>query len=64
MSTSDAKKAWMEKNTTVLTVRFTHNTEQYLLDYLSDKPIATTIKNALKEYMQNHPDEKEETNGL
>ena len=34
MPESEAKKAWMKANTTVITVKFNHNTEQELLDYL------------------------------
>jgi len=54
MATRESKKNWMNENTTVITVRFTHNTEQDLLDYLKDRPKATTIKAALREYMENH----------
>lgn len=52
MATSEAKKKWMNENTTVITVKFTHNTEQDLLDFLKDKPKATTIKAALRAYME------------
>jgi len=54
MATRESKKNWMNENTTVITVRFTHNTEQDLLDYLKTRPKATTIKAALREYMENH----------
>jgi len=57
MATRESKKNWMNENTTVITVRFTHNTEQDLLDYLKDRPKATTIKAALREYMENHKGE-------
>ena len=57
MPESAAKKKWMRENTTVITVKFTHNTEKDLLDFLSDKPKATIIKEALREYMANHPGE-------
>ena len=55
MPESEAKKAWMKANTTVVSVKFNHNTEQFFLDYLKDKPSATIIKAALREYMQTHP---------
>lgn len=58
MSDSEAKKRWMRENTVVKTLRFTRNTEQDLLDYLEDKPTATVIKAALREYMERHPDEQ------
>ena len=52
MPESEAKKKWMRENTTVITVKFTHNTEQDLLDFLADKPKATTIKQALRMMME------------
>lgn len=54
MPESEAKKAWMRANTTVITVKFNHNTEQEMLDFLRAGKPATIIKTALKEYMQNH----------
>jgi len=58
MPVSDAQKRatakWQKNNTTVITVRLQHSTDKDILDYLSDKPKATIIKKALREYMQNH----------
>ena len=58
MPESEAKKAWMKANTTVITVKFNHNTEQDLLDYLRSGKPATIIKAALREYMKNHSEEE------
>ena len=57
MPESEAKKRWMKENTTVITVKFTHNTEQDLIDYLRKGKPATILKAALREYMKNHEEE-------
>ena len=57
MPESEAKKAWMKKNTTVVSVKFNHNTESDLLRYLEGKPAATIFKLALREYIKNHSEE-------
>ena len=57
MPESEAKKKWMRENTVVITAKFSRNTEQDLLDYLEGKQKATIIKVALREYMENHPNE-------
>lgn len=54
---SEAKKAWMRANTTVVSVKFTHNTEKDMLDFLQGKQTATVIKAALREYMERHDNE-------
>lgn len=56
MPESEAKKKWMKENTTVITVKFTHSTEQELLDFLRSGKPATILKAALREYMENHKD--------
>ena len=57
MPESEAKKAWMKKNTTVVSVKFNHNTESDLLRYLEGKPAATIFKLALREYIENHKED-------
>lgn len=59
MPESEAKKTWMKQNTTVISVKFTHNTEQDLLDYLRRGKPASILKAALREYIANHPDSTE-----
>lgn len=56
MPDSEAKKKWIKENTTTVTVKFNHNTEPDLLEFLKDRPIATTLKIALREYIANHPE--------
>lgn len=58
MPESEAKKEWMRKNTTVVTVKFNHKTEHLMLDYLRAGKPATIIKAALREYMANHPSDE------
>ena len=56
MPDSDAKRKWRKENTTTVTVKLNHNTDTDILGYLDGKPIATTIKKALREYIERHPD--------
>lgn len=56
MTDSEAKKEWMRKNTTMVTVKMVNKRDADLLAYLADKPKATVIKQALREYMANHAD--------
>ena len=56
MPDSEAKRKWRKENTTTVTVKLNHNTDPDILGYLDGKPIATTIKLALREYMERHPD--------
>lgn len=58
---SKAKKDWMRENTRVFAVKVMKRTESDLLEFLEkqERP-STTIKNALREYMKNHPEESEE----
>lgn len=56
MSDSEAKRKWRKENTTTVTVKLNHNTDTDILGYLGGKPIASTIKLALREYIERHPD--------
>ena len=56
MPDSEAKRRWIRENTTTLTVKLNHNTDRDILSFLKDKPGATTIKAALREYIERHPD--------
>lgn len=53
---SEAKRKWTKENTTSYTVRLNHNQDKELLQFMSGKPGAATIKAALREYMKNHPE--------
>jgi hypothetical protein len=56
---SKAKSDWMRDNSKVYGVRVMINTERDLYDFLQRQtvPAATVIKQALREYMTNHPAE-------
>ena len=56
MPDSEAKKAWMKANTVMAAVKLNRNTDKDIIDYFGDKISASTIKTALREYMQNHPE--------
>lgn len=57
MTIPESQRRWMKENTVVINARLTRNTDQDILDYLKTRPTATIIKAAIREYMQNHPDE-------
>ena len=56
---SKAKSDWMRDNSKVYGIRVMINTERDLYDFLQRQtvPAATVIKQALREYMTNHPAE-------
>lgn len=62
MPESEAKKRWMQSNTTMVTVKMVNKSDADLLEFLEGKQKATVIKAALREYMINHPELKEEDN--
>lgn len=57
MPDSEAKKAWMKSNTTMVSVKMLNKGDADILEFLRDKPKATIIKQALREYMSNHPEQ-------
>jgi len=56
MPDSDAKRRWRKEHTTTLTVKLNHNTDRDILDFMQGKAAATTIKAALREYIERHPE--------
>ena len=56
MPESEAKKRWMKENTKIINAKLTINQDSDIIEYLKDKPTATIIKAAIREYMQNHPE--------
>lgn len=54
MPDSEAKKKWMKENSKIVSFKLMLKSDSDILDYLSTRPTATTIKLALREYMQNH----------
>lgn len=58
MSDSEAKKAWMKANTVQATAKLNRNTDSDIIEYFGDKIPAAIVKAALREYMENHQEEK------
>ena len=56
MPDSEAKRRWIKEHTVMITAKLNKNTDRDILTYLQDKALATTIKAALREYMERHPD--------
>ena len=57
---SEAKKRWDKENTVMLSIKFQKKTDSDILEYLdsasnSKTTKQTTIKAALREYMERHP---------
>ena len=55
MPDCNAKKKWDKENVLFVTTKLFANTDKDIIEYLEGKPRATTIKAALREYMENHP---------
>ena len=60
MGESEKKKAWMAKHTVQVTAKLNRNTDKAIIEYFGDKIPAAVVKDALKEYMKNHPKQEEE----
>ena len=54
MPDSEAKKRWMKENSKIISFKMMLKSDKDILDFLQDNPTATTIKHALREYMENH----------
>ena len=59
MPDSEKKKAWMQANTIVSSVKLNRNTDQDIIGFYGDKITASTIKSALRYYMEHHEKENE-----
>ena len=57
MPDKEAKKRWDKENVLFVTTKLFASTDADIIAYLEGKPRATVIKAALREYMQNHPDD-------
>lgn len=62
MPDSEAKKKWISDNTIIFSVKLMRRTEADIIEYLgkmAERGIGrgTVFKMALREYMQNHPEE-------
>lgn len=61
---SEAKKAWMRDNTTMVSVKMVNKSDADILEYLQGEAKATIIKAALREYMERHPKVREYRYGM
>lgn len=59
MPDSEAKTRWIRENSTNLTIKFMHKSDADILAFLEGKTKATVIKEAIREYMENHKEETE-----
>ena len=55
---SQKKADWLKANSKVFGVRVMKNSEKDIWDYLQGKEVATVFKVALREYMENHKEDK------
>lgn len=56
-SDTEAKKRWDKENVLFVTTKLFAKTDADIIEFLEGKPRATTIKVALREYMENHKGE-------
>lgn len=66
MTYPKSQMKWDKENTLIFSVKFFRRTEQDLIDFMDSKVDkekgigrGTVLKIALREYMQNHPEESE-----
>ena len=57
MYESEAKRKWQKENTVFIGVKLQKSTDADILKFLEGKQNQTTIKLALREYMENHKEE-------
>ena len=57
MYESEAKRKWQKENTVFIGVKLQKSTDADILKFLDGKQNQTTIKIALREYMENHKEE-------
>ena len=61
MTLSDSQRKaqynWQKKGTVIVAARLQRKADADIVEYLEDKPNATIIKAALREYMANHKDD-------
>ncbi len=57
MYESEKKRKWQKENTVFIGVKLQKSTDADILKFLEGKQNQTTIKLALREYMENHKEE-------
>lgn len=53
---SEAKKKWIKENSKMVTFKLMNKSDCDIIEYLKERPTGPTIKKALREYMENHPE--------
>lgn len=65
MTLTDAQRRaqykWQKKATVMISVRLQRGSDADILEYLQGEARQTVIKKALREYIQNHPKEKDDS---
>lgn len=56
---SESRKKWEKENTVCLSMKLQKTTDKDILDFLDGKQKQTIIKLALREYIENHREDKE-----
>lgn len=54
MPDSEAKKRWTRENSRIVSFKVMLKGDSDIIEFLQTVPTATTIKLALREYMENH----------
>ena len=63
MSDAPSKKRWDKENTVLITVKFMRKTDSDVIEQLKQGKRRQIILRAVREYMENHPEEREEADG-
>ena len=58
MAQTEAYKNWAKEKTVMISLRFQKSTDADIIAYLEDKPKQTIIKEALREYIAAHTEDK------
>lgn len=56
MPDAPAKRRWDAENTHKITIKFQKKTDQDVIDYLDGKNKKDTVCEAIRYYMEHHPD--------
>ena len=64
MSDSEAKKLWMKQHTITAAVKLNRNQDADLIEYYGGRVTGGDIRQALREYMGNHPHKAEHRYGM
>ena len=62
MYESEAKRKWQKENTVFIGIKLQKSTDADIIAFLDGKRKQTELKKAIREYINNHPELKEEEN--